>query len=424
MAYILEKPTLVFSGAVALRVGMLFYGSWQDKNSALKYTDIDYYVFTDAARFTARGASPYSRDTYRYTPLLAWMLLPTTWSPVWFSFGKILFAVGDILTGWLIISILCRTQRFSVGRATKYATIWLLNPMVATISTRGSSEGLLAFVVMLTLWASVKGNHTLSGVFLGLAVHLKIYPFIYAVSLAWSMNHGSSKLERLEWPKSMKDGVNSIVALLTPQRIRLLISSAVTFLGLNLVMYLRLVTIDLGVDFILTWDRYGYDFLEHTFFYHLVRSDHRHNFSPYNTMLYARSASLSASSFRPESLAFLPQIMLSGFIVPIVLAKQDIASTQLVQTLAFVAFNKVCTSQVCEPHQPSSLYIDWEQVLPLVYGLSTFLPSRLRNVQEVDRWRDCDGTLDSRTSIHVLHFKQRQAILTITGYLATARLST
>lgn len=91
--------------------------------------------------------------------------------------------------------------------------------------------------------------------------------------------------------------------------------------------------------------------------YHLIRIDHRHNFSPYNTLLYLNSSPLLDPSFERmdyiqpssselERLAFLPQLLLSAAMIPLALAKKDLPSTMLAQTFAFVTFNKVCTSQV------------------------------------------------------------------------------
>jgi phosphatidylinositol glycan class M len=171
MASFFSSPFLVFTCAVALRVILFFYGLWQDANSPMKYTDIDYYVFTDAARFIAHGHSPYDRETYRYTPLLAWMLLPTTWSSTWFSFGKVLFAIGDIVAGCLIVLVLKSSNKMSTKRALKFASIWLLNPMVATISTRGSSEGLLGVMVIALLWAMSPVSY-LDWVFILRFIHL------------------------------------------------------------------------------------------------------------------------------------------------------------------------------------------------------------------------------------------------------------
>ena len=73
---------------------------FQDSTSELKFTDVDYRVFTDAARYIYKDGSPYERHTYRYTPLLAWMLIPNiNVSPL---FGKFLFCGFDIIAGHLI----------------------------------------------------------------------------------------------------------------------------------------------------------------------------------------------------------------------------------------------------------------------------------------------------------------------------------
>ena len=231
MSKFLASPLLVFSSAIALRIILFFYGLWQDANSPMKYTDIDYYVFTDAARFTANGYTPYDRETYRYTPLLAWMLLPTTWSATWFSFGKILFALGDIIAGWLIVLVLRNLKNMSTEQALKFASIWLLNPMVATISTRGSSEGLLGVLVVALLWAITQNQISLAGLLLGLGVHFKIYPFIYAPSIIWWLedehNHAASDV-----------GVASkLKRFCNARRIKLTVTSLLTFTMLNTLMY-------------------------------------------------------------------------------------------------------------------------------------------------------------------------------------------
>ncbi|KAF1941567.1 hypothetical protein EJ02DRAFT_201758 [Clathrospora elynae] len=344
-----RNPSLVFSASILLRAVFLLYGLWQDANSPMKYTDIDYYVFTDAARYISRGQSPYARDTYRYTPLLAWLIYPTVWpGGFWFSFGKILFAVGDVAAGWMMFRILKEYRKMGDERALKFASIWLLNPMVATISTRGSSEGLLGVFVTALLWAALAKQIPLTGFLLGFAVHFKIYPFIYAASIIW-------------WLDDTRTGSKKHT------RLALAIYSLLTFIGLNIAMYAI----------------YGWPFLEHSYFYHMIRIDHRHNFSPYNTLLYLKSSPKptglepTAPSLELERLAFLPQLLLSAVFIPLALAKKDLPSTMLAQTFAFVTFNKVCTSQ----------YFLWYMMfLPYYLPDSTLLQSPSIGITAIIFW--------------------------------------
>jgi len=229
LAAFFSKPWAVLSASIIFRAVLLFYGRWQDANSPVKYTDIDYLVFTDASRYLVTGQSPYERATYRYTPLLAWLLYPTTWGGLWFEFGKALFAAGDVITGWLIFRIL-RGQGMETERSMKFASIWLLNPMVANISTRGSSEGLVVVVVIALLWAALKKHILLAGCLLGFGVHLKIYPFVYAASIFWWLGSDT------------KQGASSFSRPLSYERIVLALSSFLTFMILNGVMYMQYVS--------------------------------------------------------------------------------------------------------------------------------------------------------------------------------------
>ncbi|ROT39964.1 GPI mannosyltransferase [Sodiomyces alkalinus F11] len=371
----LFRPLPLFAVSALLRAIFLLYGLWQDANSPFKYTDIDYLVFTDAARFTHRGASPYDRETYRYTPLLAWLLIPTAWSEtlrparLWFALGKVIFAAADLLAGWFLVRILRRHAGMDAARALRFASIWLLNPMVATISTRGSSEGLLGVLVMALLWAVLERRVALAGVLLGFGVHFKIYPFIYAPAIVWWMDDESMGLAKpptrglSKQPPSILDHV---WRFLSPERIQLALISLVTFTGLNALMY----TI------------YGMPFLVHTYFHHVTRIDHRHNFSVYNILLYLTSAVPSTSSFQIESVAFVPQILLSTVLIPLVLAKKDLATSMMAQTFAFVTFNKVCTSQ----------YFLWYIIfLPLYLPTSSFLSNPKLGVSALVLWVASQG---------------------------------
>ena len=249
-------------------------------------------------------------------------------------------------------------------RALKFASIWLLNPMVATISTRGSSEGLLGVMVVAILWAVLTRRILFAGILLGLSVHFKIYPFIYGISIIWYLEPSAEETSKNQ--HSMQSSIlQRLRAFITPTRITILFSSLATFTALNAVMYAI----------------YSTPFLTHTYLHHLTRIDHRHNFSPYNTLLHLTSAVPPASgSMRFESIAFIPQLALSAVFIPLALAKKDLAGTMLAQTFAFVAFNKVCTSQVRRLSYIASGNIVYARCSALV---SIFLVDAIREIGNI-----------------------------------------
>ncbi|KAM3435671.1 hypothetical protein NHJ13734_005426 [Beauveria thailandica] len=393
--YALFDPIPLFTLAALLRLLLLLYGAWQDAHSALKYTDIDYLVFTDAARSVSLGSSPYARATYRYTPLLAWLLLPTAAHPLLFHFGKLLFALADLAAGWLTLRLLLRgggggsppsppspsqnSRMTASQRAGAFAALWLWNPMVATMSTRGSAEALLGVLTMALLWAVARRRVVLAGVVLGLAVHVKIYPFIYAPAVVWWMDEqrmatdggggggGGGKARK----STTKTLLEAAMRFVTPARIKFTVASLATFMLLNVIMY----------------SIYGTPFLVHTYLHHGTRIDHRHNFSLYNIMLYINSAtppgSVSSSLLlRTESIAFVPQLLLSCVLIPIVLAKKDLATSMMAQTFAFVTFNKVCTSQ----------YFLWYMIfLPLYLPGSSLLRNPKLGISALLLWVVAQG---------------------------------
>ena len=306
--------------SILLRVGFFFFGLYQDAYMTVRYTDIDYLVFSDAAMFVFNGGSPYKRETYRYTPLLAWMLLPNCWGGYWYHFGKVLFMACDLVTGFFIIrllqSVVVGGKPLSSKRVVILSSLWLLNPIVITISTRGSSESVLTVMVMASLYFLIcKKSVVGSALFLGLATHFKMYPLIYIPSIMFYLSSQGTPLINLP-----------VIRWVNVSNIKFFVVTSLTVGILSYIMY----------------GFYGHEFLFNSYLYHFGRVDHRHNFSVYNTALYYKSALPDIPPI--QEYAFLPQVVLA-LVIPLVYGKRDIISTLFLQTFAFVTFNKVITSQ-------------------------------------------------------------------------------
>ncbi|ETW56148.1 hypothetical protein PFUGPA_01809 [Plasmodium falciparum Palo Alto/Uganda] len=253
---------LIFFVGIIIRIIIYYYGRWQDKNFNVKFTDVDYYVFSDAAKYVLMNKSPYERYTYRYTPLLAYIMIPNFF--VHFSFGKILFSFIDILVTILINQIIkikytnCKNYIF-------YTCLWFLNPLVIIISLRGNADVIPCFLII----------------------------FLFAIC------------------------------------------SSSVFLILNCVFYII----------------YGYEFLYESFIYHIIRRDHRHNFSLFFYLMYL---SIEKNSKIIPLITFVPQIILVA-LFGFKYARTNLELSMFLQTISFIALNKVCTSQYfiwCIPFLP------------------------------------------------------------------------
>lgn len=308
--------------AALLRAALVAYGEWQDEVMVVKYTDVDYRVYTDAARLVAEGRSPYGRATYRYSPLLAAALVPNVL--VHRAFGKAVFAAGDLLAAWLIARLLRRR-----GASVLWAAAWLFNPLVFTVSTRGNADVVVCVLVLAVLALLADGRATASGAVYGAAVHTRIYPAVYAPALL---------LLLLAQPRGRRRG----------PLLRFGLAAAAVFVALGAACYAAC----------------GPDFVEHAFAYHLTRRDHRHNFSPYFYELYLGGAGAGGPG---GALAhFVPQFgLVLAFAGRYGAAWPELCL--LLQTMAFVALNKVCTAQY---------FVWYSALLPLVLPHLRLSPAR------------------------------------------------
>jgi len=322
--------TRLFALAVGLRCALLALGALLDAASPVRYTDADYAVFTDAAAAVHQGGSPYSRATYRYPPLFAWLLVPghaLGCAPLW---GKLLFAGGDLAVGALQCSVL-RGQGLGAPAARAAAALFLLSPLAAVTSTRGSADSLACALALGALAGLLHGRLALGGLALGLAIHVRLYPVIYALPCALH-------LLLLPPPPPQQP----------PQQQRCAQGSAPLaaptggLLGLH---WGRLLAFALpaGAGLLLPtacalW-AYGPDAVQEAYLYHASRADVRHNFSPLWLPQY-----LAAPSGSPSWAGAAPLSLLAALAVG-ALAWRDAPACFFLQTLAFTAANKVLTAQ-------------------------------------------------------------------------------
>jgi len=294
--------------ATFLRLVLIAYGQQQDMMMEVKYTDVDYRVFTDGARHVWEGGSPYDRHTYRYSPLLAYMMVPNMWSP---SIGKLVFVMFDILAGHLIYCILRSEASVSESMSRLAACTWLHNPLVMNVSTRGSAESVIVALVLLTIHLYQQKVFLLTGLVYGLAIHLKIYPLIFCLSLYV--------------PLTQKAGLASLFDV-NVARIRLVSGTVFSLLMLTLLCH----------------HLYGWQFVEETYLYHITRKDSRHNFSVYFYMLYL---TVGDDDIGLNVLTFLPQVVLLLLLTYKYSSIYEVNFCLFCQTLVFVTFNKVVTAQ-------------------------------------------------------------------------------
>ncbi|CAG9463983.1 unnamed protein product [Pedinophyceae sp. YPF-701] len=325
--------TRVLVAGALLRAVLLLVCAWQDATLDVRYTDIDFDVIMDGARHVAKGGSPYTwvpergdLEQYRYTPLLALLFAPTVAHP---TLAKATLCAADLGAAVFLGAAARHAAPPSAADQSLWRNVamiaWLFNPFTATISTRGSPESLVALMLAgalaLLLPASAGrptpadrvplGRAALAGALYGLAVHWRLYPVIYALpTVLYFARRGKAVLGLV----TLRGAVFGVAAAL---------AAGCATLG--------------------CYVAYGGEFLHATYFYHSSRRDPQHNFSVY---FYPTWLTMNADvPWLPalDRWAFLPQLAATAAVG--VAWRSDLVWAWLLQTVVFVALNKVITAQ-------------------------------------------------------------------------------
>ena len=336
--------SLIIRYAIIIITEYLYY------NYGILYTDIDYHVFSDGAKHVAKLESPYERETYRYTPLLAALMIPNI--KIWYPIGKFLLSTIDVGVGYLIELLLKYQHKESneeektfndIIKAKKdesyygYASLfYLYNPLTVVICTRGSADCIITFLVLLSLIYLEKKNYFLSALIYGFAVHFKIYPIIYAPSLFLYLLYKEFVKDTSQPPEPIQFYPRIFFKIIST------IKMAFGYLFTKVALFF--VIISSGVFFFFLGIFYkliGYKFLYEYLLYHLVRKDHRHNYSIFYYTIYLTYDNDFSKYL--SLITFLPQMIL--ILTVTIFLYKDINLCLIVLTMIFVHFNKVITAQ-------------------------------------------------------------------------------
>ncbi|WZZ90738.1 hypothetical protein YC2023_119317 [Brassica napus] len=352
--------------SMLLRVFLIIYGEWQDAHMEVRYT-----VFSDAASLMASGESSLQENhlplltRFFSSPIQSSILLGESSSSLLlvcnlsqaffkgstFSLSRsesVCLCPSDLLVGLFIREIL-KLRKVPEKVCTVSVMVWLLNPFTFTIGTRGNCEPLVCAMLLWIIISLMKGTTT---------THTHTYIYIYIYTLLFSQSFtlrlrivvtcGTTATRNLS-QAAFWYGLVRVYPIIYALPIILVLDSKLFSSGHKpplqdwnthtsssrekKTFHLKNLFSRERIMFCL--------FLHEALLYHLTRTDPRHNFSIYFYHIYLHyERQFSAVE---KLISFLPQ-----FTVQLALVfcfSQDLVFCMFLQTVAFVAFNKVITAQ-------------------------------------------------------------------------------
>lgn len=337
LASIKSTGNLLLYGFI-VRLIALSYSILHDKHvDHIKYTDIDYHVFTNGTKAILDGRSPYDDPEYRYPPLVALVFFANILLNE--NSGKLLLIFSDILCGQVLYTLNIHQGVHRIN-SKLFLIIWLFNPITIAISTRGSFEPIITLLVIVSVYLLIRGDNFFAGLLYGLTIHIKLYPIIYAISFYFYI------VQRKPYMKTQTK-VYYWLKTLTPNssHLKFFVSSGISLLLSSYISYIY----------------YGQDYIEQSFLYHLKRRDTQHNFSVYFALFnlfpeYQDRISTLAFALQ-FSAVLLVSLLYISFSTNRRVRLRRLTFSLFASTFVFVSLNKVCTSQ----------YFNWYLIfLPLI----------------------------------------------------------